>query len=248
VQAFEPARQARLVGEEDEDRVVAGQRPLLVLERGLVDRARERLGAADRPAQQEDEPAPADGDGRLAEQPREAMVGLGVGGVGEVVRADVDVAVAAQELDQAQLCDIPRDGGLGDGEAALQEPLDELVGCPPACAPRSRDRALAQARRGRGRGRPSAGLRAGVAGAPARGAAMRVRSRVGGEMAPGQASAMTTSSAPAPGRPRRQSAAGDHAADGDPVGHEALRVARGDRGCALRRRRGCVHVGEQDEP
>jgi len=62
----------------------------------------------DRPAQQEDEPAPADRDGRLGEQPHEAMVGLGVGGVGEVVRADVDVAVAAQELDQAQLCDIAR--------------------------------------------------------------------------------------------------------------------------------------------
>src|SRR4030065_249771 len=46
----------------------------------------------------------------------------------------VAVACAAQDLDQAQLCDSARDGGLGDGEAALPEPADQLVLVRDGCA------------------------------------------------------------------------------------------------------------------
>src|SRR3989304_6103260 len=81
----------------------AGQRPLLLLERRAVDRPREPLGAADRAAQDEDQPAPADGDRGLLEEPTEPLVGGRLVAAGEVVRADVDVPVTAQHLDQPEL-------------------------------------------------------------------------------------------------------------------------------------------------
>ena len=52
--------QALLVGEEDEDGVVAGQRALLLAKARLVDGPSQRLGAADGPPEDEDEAAAAD--------------------------------------------------------------------------------------------------------------------------------------------------------------------------------------------
>src|SRR3972149_3652807 len=134
--------------------------------------------------------------------PTSTMVGLGVGSGGEVGRVDVGVAVAAQELDQAQLCDIPRDGGLGDGEAALAEPIDQLVLVRDGGAGDDlEDRALAQALGAGGVGghqRASAVVRALGRGEAAmrvpKAASERERPRAPGA----EPSAMTTSSAPAP--------------------------------------------------
>ena len=59
-EAGPPALEGGLVGEEDEERVVAGQRPDLVVEARLVDGLGDRRGGA-RPAD-EDEGQPAAGD------------------------------------------------------------------------------------------------------------------------------------------------------------------------------------------
>ena len=87
-----PRHQALFVGEEDEDGVVAGQRAFLLAQARLVDGSRQGLGTADGAADDEDQAAPPDGHGRLVEQPHEPAVGIRIGRVGEVVRADVDVA------------------------------------------------------------------------------------------------------------------------------------------------------------
>ena len=43
------------------------------------------------------------------------------------LRRDVDVPVGARRLEQPELGDVARDGGLGDGEALLGERVDELA-------------------------------------------------------------------------------------------------------------------------
>ena len=71
---IEPALEARLVGEQDEERVVAGQRALLLAQRRLVDRLGDDAGRAGRPGQDQDEPAPADRDGDVGEDAAQALV------------------------------------------------------------------------------------------------------------------------------------------------------------------------------
>ena len=76
--------------------------------------------------QEQDQPAPADRDRDVGEDPPEAVVGPRRPD-GEVLRRDVDVAVAARDLDQAELGDVARDRRLGDRVAAPAELLGELA-------------------------------------------------------------------------------------------------------------------------
>ena len=61
-EAFAPALEARLVGEQDEEGIVARQRALLLAEARLVDRLGDDAGRPRRPDEDEDQPAPADRD------------------------------------------------------------------------------------------------------------------------------------------------------------------------------------------
>ena len=64
--------------------------------------------------------------GMSASEPAEPLV-RGRDPDREVLRRDVDVALAARDLDQAELGDVAAHGGLGHGEAAPAELLGELV-------------------------------------------------------------------------------------------------------------------------
>ncbi len=64
-----------LVGEQDEERVVARQRPFLLLERRVVDRLGDDAGRAGRAGDEDDEPASADRDRDVGEDPAEPLVG-----------------------------------------------------------------------------------------------------------------------------------------------------------------------------
>ena len=66
LEALEPALEARLVGEQDEERIVAGQRALLLVERRFVDRLGEDAGRAGRAGQDQDQAAPPDRDRAVA--------------------------------------------------------------------------------------------------------------------------------------------------------------------------------------
>ena len=59
-EALEPALEARLVGEQDEERVVARQRAFLLAQGRFVDRLGDDAGRAGRPGQDEDQAAPPD--------------------------------------------------------------------------------------------------------------------------------------------------------------------------------------------
>ena len=72
------------------------------------------------PMSEQDQPAPADRHRDVGEDPAELVVGPRRAD-GEVLRRDVDVAVAARDLDQAELGDVARDGRLGHDVAAPAE-------------------------------------------------------------------------------------------------------------------------------
>ena len=104
VEAVAPGEEARFVGEQDEERVVARERALLLGERGLVDRLGDDAGGARRAGDEQDQPAPADRDRDVGEDPAEPLVGPGAAGAGpgswptapERLRGDVDVARGAR--------------------------------------------------------------------------------------------------------------------------------------------------------
>ena len=119
-------RERGLVGEQDDERVVAGDRAHEAVEGRLLDRLGDDVGGAGLPVEHEDEPAPADRDGDVREDPAQPLVGRGTpraDGLGH----DVDRAVAAHHLGQAQLRDVAAHGGLGDLEAEGGQLADELA-------------------------------------------------------------------------------------------------------------------------
>ena len=94
----------------------------------FVDGLGEHAGRARRADQQQDEAAAADAHGDVADDPAEMLVaGRWSGRNGEVGRRDVDVAIAARDLDEAELGDVAADRRLRHGIAAVAQLLDELV-------------------------------------------------------------------------------------------------------------------------
>ena len=92
---LEPALEAGLVGEQDEERIVARERALLLVEGRLVDRLGDDAGGAGRAGQDEDQPAPADRDRDVGEDPPQPLVGGRVAVGADVLGRDVDVPADA---------------------------------------------------------------------------------------------------------------------------------------------------------
>ena len=88
----EPAVQRGLVGEQDDERVVAGDRAHLLGERGLVDRLGDDARGAGLAGEDEDQAAAADRDGDVGEDPAQALVGRRARGRAEGLRDDVDAS------------------------------------------------------------------------------------------------------------------------------------------------------------
>ena len=78
----EPAFQRRLVGEEDDERVVAGHRAHLLGQGGFVDRLGDDVGRAGLAGEDEDQAAAADDDRDVGEDPPQALVGRRAGAAG----------------------------------------------------------------------------------------------------------------------------------------------------------------------
>ena len=113
--------------EQDEERVVAGERALLLGHRRLVDRLGDDAGGPGRAGEDEDQAAPPDRHRDVGEDPAEPLVGRGSPRAGEGLAGDdVDVAVAAHDLDQAELRDVAAHRRLGHREAARPQLLGEL--------------------------------------------------------------------------------------------------------------------------
>src|SRR4029078_5063171 len=126
LEPLEPALETGFVREEDEQRVVAGERAFLLAHR-LVDRLGDHARGTRRPGDEEDQPAPPDRDRDVREDPPEALVRRGPRWSGDVLRRDVEVAVAAGDLHDAELRDVPADRRLGHREPALDEPFRKLL-------------------------------------------------------------------------------------------------------------------------
>ena len=63
-----------VVGEQDEERIVARQRPFLLAQARLVDRLGDDAGRAGRPGQHQDQPAAPDRDRDVAEDPHQPLI------------------------------------------------------------------------------------------------------------------------------------------------------------------------------
>ncbi len=83
-----PALEPGLVGEQDEEGIVARQRPFLLAQARLVDRLGDGAGRAGRPGQDQDQPAAPDRDRDVAEDPHQPLIGgRGVAPLPPTVRA-----------------------------------------------------------------------------------------------------------------------------------------------------------------
>src|SRR5438552_13004178 len=120
----QPAFQPLLVGEEDEEGVVACEGALLVVEARLVDALRNAVGGARRARQYEDEAASADRDRGVGQDATQSIIDDRPRR--QVLRRDVYMAAAAGHLDQAQLGDVAADRSLGDHQSTCGELADEL--------------------------------------------------------------------------------------------------------------------------
>src|SRR5436190_2827944 len=138
VEPIAPRNEARLVGEEDEHGVVAGQRADLLAERRFVDRLGDDAGRPRRAGDDEGQAAPADRDRDVGEDPAEPLVGARRAGrrlrrrSGARIRderlgRDVGVALRARDLDQPEIGDIATDGRLRDREPQVVQPVDEVA-------------------------------------------------------------------------------------------------------------------------
>ena len=118
-----------VVGEQDEERIVARQRAFLLAQARLVDGLGDDAGRAGRPGQHQGQAAPADRDGDVGEDALEPDIRRNGAPVVDATTAggNVDVAVGAGRLDQPELGDVARDGRLGHGEALRAEGVDDLA-------------------------------------------------------------------------------------------------------------------------
>ena len=120
-----------VVGEQDEERIVAGERALLLGQGQFVDGLGDDAGRAGRAGQDEDQAAPADRHRDVGEDAPQALVrGRPRAPSPFAARSlgrEVDVAVGARRLEQAELGDVAADRRLGDVEALLDEGVDELA-------------------------------------------------------------------------------------------------------------------------